>query len=544
MNRRTFIDFLGKGTVATAFLPAFLQSCGNAAQEGTTVAVPSEIIPPHTLNGIPPTASDALELAKGLQSEILISWGDAINQDDQFGFNNDFTQFVPIEGKTDEALLWVNHEYVDTMFVSGFYGDMEKNQEHVDKERYHVGGSILHIQRDENGNWKFDPKSSFNRRITGTTEIPFNWPEPIKGSSMAIGTLANCSGGYTPWGTILTCEENYDDAYGETVYTDGVASHRPSRQEYGWENFYAEPPEHYGWVVEVNPFTGEAQKHIALGRCAHECAYVQHLADERVVVYTGDDSKDEHLYKFISSQPNSLKEGTLYVAQMETGTWIPVDIEKHPVLQENFENQTEVLIRLREAAKLLGATPLHRPEDIEVDPVTGKVLVALTNNTSKQDFMGQILQITETNNEHDSLSFSSETYLAGGEETNFACPDNMAFDPAGNLWITSDMSGSAMNQGVYEPFKNNGLFVVPRSGQNAGKPIQIASAPFDAELTGPCFTPDGKTLFLSVQHPGSESKSLDELSSHWPLGGTNLPKPSVVCITGSTLEAITTGNLT
>lgn len=544
MNRRSFIDFLGKGTVAAAFLPSFLQACSTGPKPALEASTLADVVAkPLNLQAIMPTASDVLELADGLSSQILISWGDTLSDTDQFGFNNDFIQFVPIEGKADEALLWVNHEYAHPMFVSGFYGTMEKTQEQVDLERYNVGGSILDIKRDADGNWNFVPHSPFNRRITGSTEIPFNWPTEIKGSSVAIGTLANCSGGYTPWGTILTCEENYDDAYGETLYTNGLQSHRPSRPEYRWENFYAEPPEHYGWVVEVDPFTGDAQKHIALGRCAHECAYVQQLPDERVVVYSGDDSTDEHLYKFIGSEPNSLKEGTLYVAQMESGTWIPVDFTLQPILQEHFENQTEVLIRLREAAKLLEATPLHRPEDIEVDPVTGKVLIALTNNAYKKDFMGQILQLTESNNQHDSLTFTSDTYLAGGEETNFACPDNMAFDPAGNLWITSDMSGSAMNHGIYAPFKNNGLFVVPRTGTQAGKPLQVASAPFDAELTGPCFSPDGKTLFLSVQHPGEQSESLDALSSHWPMGGNNLPKPSVVCITGSTLEAITSGNL-
>jgi len=539
MDRRTFIDFLGKGSVAIAFLPPFLNACAPESKDKSLH--PAKTIKTLELEGILPTASDELELISGLTSRVLISWGDAISSVDTFGFNNDFVQFVPLHENKDEALLWVNHEYVNPMFVSGFYGDMEKTQEHVNQERYAVGGSILHIKKDQDGNWHFQPESSLNKRVTGTTEIPFNWHTEIKGSSIAIGTLANCSGGYTPWGTVLSCEENYDGAYGETIYVDGEATHSPSY--YGWENFYAEPPEHYGWVVEIDPLTGRAQKHIALGRCAHECAYVQQLPDERVVVYTGDDAAGEHLYKFISSQPNSLKEGVLYVAQLETGTWIPIDYENQPVLQEHFENQTEVLIRLREAAKLLGGTPLNRPEDIEVDPVTGNVLVALTNNASKADFMGQILKVVEANNQHDSLSFTSETYLAGGLETNFACPDNMAFDNAGNLWITSDISGSAMNDGVYAPFKNNGLFLVPRNGEHAGKPIQIASAPFDAELTGPCFSPDGKTLFLSVQHPGDQSTSPDDLSSHWPEGGNSVPKPSVVCITGPSLEAITSGNL-
>jgi len=114
----------------------------------------------------------------------------------------------------------------------------------------------------------------------------------------------------------------------------------------------------------------------------------------------------------------------------------------------------------------------------------------------------------------------------------------MVFDKAGNLWFTSDMSGSLMHQEPYTDFKNNGLFLVPRSGPKAGQVLQVASAPRDAEITGPTFTPDGKTLFLSVQHPGEYSSNLEDLTSHWPDGGTAIPRSAVVAVSGKTLEAI------
>ena len=114
----------------------------------------------------------------------------------------------------------------------------------------------------------------------------------------------------------------------------------------------------------------------------------------------------------------------------------------------------------------------------------------------------------------------------------------MAFDTAGNLWFTSDMSGTAMNKAPYKEFKNNGLFLVPRTGPKAGTVMQVASAPSDAEMTGPSFSPDGKTLFLSIQHPGECSKNLEELTSHWPDGGNSIPRSAVVTISGKTLEAI------
>ena len=254
------------------------------------------------------------------------------------------------------------------------------------------------------------------------------------------------------------------------------------------------------------------------------------LDDGRLVVYTGDDSNDECLYKFIGAKPDDLKEGTLYVANTEKGEWISLDYKEQSILQEHFADQTEVLVRLREAAKLVGATPLNRPEDIEIDPLTGHVLISLTNN------LGSIMKIEEENGDKSALKFKAETYLAGREETGLACPDNMAFDPQGNLWITSDISGSAVNKEPYLPFGNNGLFLVPAAGEYKGQVLQIASAPVDAELTGPFFSPDGKTLFLSVQHPGEKGKGLDNLTSHWPAGGNNTPKPSVVAISGQALS--------
>ena len=148
------------------------------------------------------------------------------------------------------------------------------------------------------------------------------------------------------------------------------------------------------------------------------------------------------------------------------------------------------------------------------------------------------MKIEEADGAFDSLSFKATIYLAGGEENGFSCPDNLAFDFSGNLWMTSDMSGSAMNKvdGPYLPFKNNSLFVIPRYGKEEGKVIRVVSAPRDAELTGPWFSPDGKTLFLSVQHPGEQTKDLNQPTSKWPFDNDNIPKPSVVAITGDLIE--------
>ena len=529
IRRRTFLEFLGTGVLSLTVTPTLF--AGKIHR-----SVPANKSLPF-VKSIKPSKRDELKLAKGLNFHIIARWEDSITPTETFGFNNDFTAFIPLDENTsDEGLLWVNHEYVDPLFVSKFDGSAEKTKAQVETEQYNVGGSFIHIKKKRNGKWEMLKNAPLNRRISGRTSIPFNWKEPIAGKSEAIGTLGNCSGGVTPWGTILTCEENYDQFYGERNHKTGEIV--KGKFDLGWSKYYEYPPEHYGWVVEVDPKTGNAQKHVALGRCAHECATVKELEDGRLVVYTGDDAINQCLYKFISSKPGSLSEGTLYVANTLFNRWEPLSYEDSPVLQKLFKNQTEVLIRLREAARAIGGTPLDRPEDIEIDPINGNVLVSLTNNTTKNNYYGSILKIKEENNDHAALKFTSEVYLAGGVETGFACPDNMAFDLAGNLWFTSDISGSLMNKEPYEAFKNNGLFFVPREGEQAGQVIQIASAPVDAELTGPWFAPDGKTLFLSVQHPGEYSPSLAQLTSHWPDGGDAMPKPAVIAIQGPLLEEI------
>lgn len=542
-SRKEFVSFLGKVGLGVAISPSFLMSCGSNNSAIISEALSTDDInklKKLVLEGLVASDKDDLLLTKGLDYHTLIKWNDKISDADTFGFNCDFTCFIPFDDKyPEDGLLWVNHEYVHPLFVSNYaFGNpnQERTIEQVDKEMYNVGGSIVRI-RQENGKWKIVHNDPHNRRITAKTPIHLNWDTPIKEKTTVIGTHSNCSGGITPWKTFLTCEENYDQFYGETErLNDGSTYHRPSA--FGWENFYKYPPEHYGWVVEIDPKNGAVQKHVALGRFAHECCTLFQLKDKRVVAYSGDDSNDQHLYKFVSSKPNSLKEGTLYVADTNNGKWIALDWANQPLLKKAFENQTEVLIRAREAAKLLGATELNRPEDIEIDPITGSVFVSLTNNKPKGDFHGSILKIEEENNEHDSLNFSASVYMAGGGENGFSCPDNLAFDLSGNLWMTTDMSGSVMNkeEWPYMAFKNNSLFVIPRIGKDAGKVIRVANAPRDAEFTGPWFSPDGKTLFLSVQHPGEQTIDLKNPTSLWPFDKDNIPKPSVVAITGDLIE--------
>lgn len=514
-SRREFLQLLGVAGVATQPLAA--------------LAARKHSVPPIVFKGLSPDFSDRLLTTDGIDWKVVLRAGQSIGNDLSFGDNNDYLQFFPLTNE-NHGILWVNHEYVNPLL----YSSRERTAANMEKEMALVGGALVEIKKTANG-WEMVQGSSYNRRLDAKTIIPFAGGREVMGKKEAVGTFANCAGGKTPWGTVLTCEENYDMYYGERLH----GQVRTPSTWYGWDKFVDMPPEHYGWVVEVNPKTGEAKKHITLGRFCHESATVGIARDGRPVVYSGDDANNEFLYKFIASKKDSLEEGTLYVADTINGRWLPL-VHSDPRLAKVFKDQTEILVNCRQAGKILGATPLDRPEDIEIDPKSGAVLVAATNNKPAGRPFGKILKITERGNDLLSLRFKAEDYLVGGEAGGFASPDNLAFDPKGNLWFTTDMSGSDMHKGALQNFGNNGLFVVMRTGPLAGLPVQMASAPINAEFTGPLFSADGKTLFLSVQHPGEESKDLANLTSHWP-DGKGLPRACVVTLQGPLLEKITLG---
>ena len=537
-SRRSFLEFLGKGSlvgvVSITAMP-LLSACAENIQEITDRPYAAAI----NFESIEAIKADEVRLAHGFKQQLLVKFGDPISEKDYFGTHNDYLAFVPLNNEASEGILWSNHEYLDPILMGTYAPIAQKTLAQVEKEQYAVGGSLVHIKLVDNELWEIVPNSEYNRRITGKTAIPFHWDEEISGSKEAIGTFAGCAGGVTPWGTILSCEENTDIFYGDNIYnelTGEVINKLPG--SYGWEKHFNYAPEHYGWVVEVNPKTGEAKKLIALGRCAHECATMHQLSDGRVVVYSGDDGNDRCLYKYISNKAADLKDGILYVANVEEGKWISLKYEDHAILQERFKNQTEVLVRMREAAYLVGGSMLNRPEDIEIDPLSGDVFISLTNNKPKGDLHGSIMKLTEDSEDKTSLTFKTETFLAGSKEAGFSSPDNLAFDLKGNLWMTTDVGGYSLGLDGYEFMTCNSLFLIPRSGEKAGELIRVATAPNDAEFTGPFFHPSGYYLFLSVQHPGETTKNIAELTSHWPEGGDSIPKSGVIVISGESLKAL------
>jgi uncharacterized protein len=523
-QRRDFLKFMGRTATLSSLSPLLANlSC---------TSLPTQEAPFPVVR---PNLNDDLTLAEGLSYELLIKFNDAINPSEFFGSHNDYLALTLLPGKKDEGVLLVNHEYVHPVLIHERKMDRSRTREEIIREQLAVGCSLIHI-KNENGSWKFVPGSKYNRRISAKTPIPFQKGYTILGSQLAIGTMTNCAGGKTPWGTVLTCEENYDIFVGEVTFENKERKFIPV-DKYRWFDYFPFPPEHYGWVVEVNPFTGRAVKRNALGRFEHECATIKMTKDGRPVVYMGEDRKFGHIYKFISSQKNSLEKGTLYAADTEKGRWIPLDLKKNKNLQPHFDSQVDVLTYASYAAQLAGATPQDRPEDIEIDPATGDIFVSLTNNVDRQNFYGSLLKIVEKDNNCESLEFSATTWLSGGPSTGIACPDNMAFDKNGNLWVTSDIPDEDNNKGPYKGMGHNSLFYIPLKGKFAGQAYRIATTPRDAEFTGPMFSEDSKTLFLCVQHPGAMTIDPQKPTSTWP-EKKGLPKSSVVTIQGPLLDRL------
>ncbi|NLU63603.1 PhoX family phosphatase [Rhodococcus sp. HNM0563] len=574
---------------------------------------------------VAPNTDDAVTVPEGYEQEVVIRWGDkvlpdapdfdidnqtAVAQEKQFGFNNDFAGLLPVDGVPNTYLLVVNHEYSTEPFMFAGYDEENPTEEQVRIGIANHGMSVVQV-KGESGSGRLTPEfGEYNRRITGTTE--FLVTGPAAGSDLlkttadptgtrVAGTFNNCAGGVTPWGTVLSGEENFNQyfANAETV-TDAAGAERLAR--YGleggasdrkWERFdrrfdvAAEPNEvnRFGWVVEIDPFdaTSTPVKHTALGRFKHEAANIHVTGDGTVVAYSGDDERFDYMYKFVSSRKmqdgNSraatahnmtlLDAGTLYVAVLEgdnpdavdgsgdlpesgaftgTGTWIPLLRANEDGTSESLVDgmsAEEVAVFTRLAGDRVGATKMDRPEDFEANPVTGKVYVALTNNTKRgvdggaaadeanprnNNKNGQVLEIDD---DHAGTSFTwnlllvcgdpaaADTYFGGFDKSQvspISCPDNLAFDPHGNLWISTD--GNALGS-------NDGLFAVVLDGPRRGETKQFLTVPVGAETCGPIIQ-DGRVV-VCVQHPGeTDDASWDSPGSHWPDGGDSQPRPSVV----------------
>lgn len=547
----------------------------------------------------------------GYRADVLVRWGDPLFADApafdpdaqtvaaqarQFGYNCDYVGFVPLQAAGDGAprgLLCVNHEYTSTplMFpdvVADYPRSMTAELCAVEMAAH--GGSIVEIALRD-GHWQVVVGSPYNRRLMADG-TPMTVTGPAAGSPRLAtaddpagrtvgGTLNNCAGGITPWGTYLLAEENFHGYFlGAVPDGHGEAdNHRRYGVPGGWFQWGRHradfdvgraptAPNRWGWVVEVDPLEpGSApKKRTALGRFKHEGAESVVATDGRVVFYMGDDERFEYVYKFVTEgrfNPHDrtanldlLDRGTLYVARFaDDGTlaWLPLVHGRGPLTEVNgFASQADVVIEARRAADLLGATPMDRPEDVEAQPGTGRVYVMLTNNTRRtadqvdaanpraNNAFGHIIEITAADGDHAAESATWEILLRCGDPARpefgalwnpavsengwFAAPDNCAFDPAGRLWVATDgneVSGAA-----------DGLWGVETDGPLRGAGFAFFRAPVGAEVCGPCFAPDGATLFVAVQHPGDgERATFASPTTRWPdFDPAMPPRPSVLAI--------------
>lgn len=550
ISRRSAIKG-GLAAAGASVLPMSLQVAEAAPTDapatGRSSATSSQLRPSFTPIG--PTTADDLVLPAGYRYNVVRVYGDMIGPNMPFGYNADYIGYYPMDGleggqSSTDGILTVNHEYTNPLLQYGYPGNgAAKLQEHIDIEKMSVGLSIFRVQRQRDGTWAF-VQDSHNRRISAFTKCMLTGPvagsPAVKGATEVTGSVGNCSGGLTPWGTVLSCEENVDE-YGLAA-TAAFGS--------GWNDYVKE---HQAWVLETDPYNpGDVpRKHTAMGRFRHENVAIRVSKTNRVVAYMGDDANDSCVYKFVSAgtyDPKNreanlrlLESGKLYAADFQSGKWVLVDYDSQAKLKDakkadgtaQFAGQADVLFDAKASAILIGGTPVDRPEDIEIHPITGHVYVALTNNTRHGNFHGQIIRMVEAGNDPEAMAFDWDFLAVGGPQSGFSSPDNLVFDPYGNLWMVTDISSSRVNSGIYKFQGNNAMFFFNTEGPDAGKAIQFASGPVHCEMTGPTWTPDGTTMFLSLQHPGEESTALDKLTSHWPnLGGDPMPRPGVVAITG------------
>ncbi|AKM47948.1 Secreted phosphatase, PhoX family [Edwardsiella anguillarum] len=553
------------------------------------------------------SVADSIIVPPGYRATPLISWGDPIfadapefsqpgaqdatAQERQFGDNTDGMSFFPIGD--DRAVLAINNEYTNYEYLFEHQGKA-MSAEDVRKAQAAVGVTTVEIVR-KNGQWAIDREGLRNRRITAYTKMIMTGPaaghDLLKTQDdptglYVLGTCNNCANGQTPWGTYLTCEENFNDFFGSDRQGNVTADHTrygiaavPSI--YLWHQHDArfdvtqnpQEPNRFGWVVEIDPHNPQSvpQKRTALGRFKHENAALTLNKDGRVVIYLGDDERGEHLYRFVSHeryQPGNdaanrslLDNGTLYVAQFDmdenelkgTGRWIALTFGQNGLTPENgFHDQGEVLIFARRAATQVGATTMDRPEWVAIHPNNQHVFCTLTNNKNRgkagqpvggpnpraTNHYGQIVRWMPADGDHTSELFAWDLYLLAGNptvhpgtpyagshnisaENMFNSPDGIGFDKAGRLWIQTD--GNYSNQGDFAGQGNNQMLC---GDPMSGEVKRFLTGPVACEMTGLTFSPDYKTMFVGVQHPGE-----DGAPSHFPNGGNSIPRSTVMMIT-------------
>jgi secreted PhoX family phosphatase len=542
--------------------------------------------------------ADTVRVPPGYRADVLIAWGDpvsdgpefdenarnsALEQAWQWGMHNDGMVYFPIDG-SDRGLLVQNHEYTDDvlLFEDGTANwDAEKTAKSLNAH----GVGIVEVAK-VGGKWTVVRPSEYARRITGQTECDVAGPAAghrlLRTSAdpagrKVLGTLNNCAMGYTPWGTYLACEENFNGyfrkapgvaqtelerRYGIDSLGFGYLWHLTERRFRVDDNVIpgepGEPnePNRFGWVTEIDPFDPNSTpvKRTALGRMKHEGAWVQEARDGRVVVYQGDDQQNEYIYRYVSRWPwrqsfergvHPLDEGTLYVARFSPrgyGNWLPLT-PRNPKLAG--WSLADIMINTRGAADLVGATKMDRPEWIDTFPNSLVAIATLTNNSTRGTASGPAVDSSNPRpvnrfghiirwrylRDWTENKFGWEIFALAGDPANpahgatvngdkYGSPDGIYVDPRDRIWIQTDVSSSTVNIGAYAGFGNNQML--------AANPVtretrRFLVGPNGCEVTGVWLTADLKTMFVGIQHPGEAPVGVNSPAdpkrySSWPDG--------------------------
>lgn len=601
-----------------ALLRAVPASAGETEQGGPSLGFES----------VPAVSADKVEVPKGYTAEVLIAWGDPVSkgpafkqdasntadeQARQWGMHNDGLVYFPILG-SERGLIVQNNEYTDDglLFPDGVNN---WNQEKTNKSLHAHGVSIIEVtrrtgfpwdRRNRRGEWDVVRPSPFARRITGRTPIDIGGPaagdprfvtsEDPTGTRV-LGTLNNCAMGYTPWGTYLACEENFngyfrkngaqttlEKRYGITAAGFGYLWHTTDKRFRVDEE--PNEPNRFGWVVEINPFRPNSTpvKRTALGRFKHEGAWVQEARNGKVVVYMGDDERNEYIYRYVSNLPwrqareqgiNPLDDGILYVAKFHadgTGEWLPLTPD-NPRLAGWSLN--DILINTRGAADAAGATMMDRPEWIDTFPRNLTAIATLTNNSRRgatppsvnnpdgstaagsarppvdaanpraNNIYGHIIR-WYYRQDWTEPTFGWDIFALCGDPANplhgstifgdkYGSPDGIYVDPSGLVWIQTDISTSTINSGSYAGFGNNMMLAAHPETRETRR---FLVGPNQCEITGVFMTPDRQTMFVGIQHPGERPDDLPgdpanpKQYSSWPDGPRGgRPRSALIVVT-------------
>jgi uncharacterized protein len=568
-------------------------------------SVPANIIP----------MTDKVSVPAGYTAEVLVAWGDSLTaaahwdtvspmdeatQSHCYGAHTDGMHLFPFPGvgvsglSNSRGLLVSNSEYCDPALVHGIvpassYATATITQAMVNTQLAAHGVNVVEVEK-KNGAWSVKRPSGFNRRITGMSRCTVSGPAAghallktgaDSSGKQVMGTLNNCAHGYTPWGTYLTCEENFNGYFGaNTTFAPTPLESRYglSAGGFGYRWHVADPrfdlnanrnePNRFGWVVEIDPFNPKAVpiKRTALGRFKHEAATVVVDNANNVAVYMGDDERFDYVYKFVCADKYNAKNraanrdlldsGVLHVARFNadgTGQWIPLlpstlgtngqALRDHANFSgaNDADVQARILIYARAAADAVGATKMDRPEWTTVHPVTGEVYLTLTNNTARtaaqvdaanprpSNTHGHIIRWLDRSANVTATQFDWDIFVQCGDKLDanvnrqgniigddYGSPDGLWFDRDGRLWIETDQAGNAT--GAYANIGGN---VMMCADPSTGLTKRFLTSPPNSEVTGVTTTPDGRTMFVGIQHPGEDWSLNMTQNSTWPDNGAN-----------------------